>query len=92
MEPSRHPCPSCGNPLVLRQGPKGVFLACSTYPKCRITRAMDEQGRPVEPPDTGVRCDGCGSPMVVKRGPRGPFLGCSDYPRCRRTRPMGEGP
>ncbi|MCK4872334.1 MAG: type I DNA topoisomerase [Phycisphaerales bacterium] len=29
------PCAKCGNPLVLRHGKRGPWLACSTYPKCR---------------------------------------------------------
>jgi DNA topoisomerase-1 len=91
MEPSQHPCPSCGSPMVLRQGSRGYFLACSAYPTCRTARGMDAEGRPVDPKDTGVRCDRCGSPMVVKSGPRGPFLACSTYPQCRYTKPMGQG-
>ena len=85
---SENLCPNCGSPMVLREGRRGPFLACSAYPKCRTARSVDARGRPVEPPDTGVRCDKCGSPMVVKRGPRGPFLGCSTYPRCRGTKAM----
>lgn len=88
MEPSAYPCPACGSPLERRLGPRGAFLACSAYPKCRVSRAMDEEGRPVEPPDTGVRCDRCGSAMVIKRGPRGPFLGCRTYPRCRSAKAL----
>jgi restriction system protein len=30
-------CPRCGNKLVLRKGPKGEFLGCSSFPKCRFT-------------------------------------------------------
>jgi len=29
------PCPKCGEPLVLRSGARGPWLACSAYPKCR---------------------------------------------------------
>ncbi len=28
-------CPKCGQPLVLRTGKRGFWLACSTFPKCR---------------------------------------------------------
>lgn len=28
-------CLECGKPMVLRQGPRGAFLGCSGYPKCR---------------------------------------------------------
>jgi DNA topoisomerase-1 len=75
--------------MVLREGRRDPFWACSAYPECRTGRAVGASGHPVEPPDTGVRCDKCSSPMVAKRGPRGPFLGCSAYPRCRGTKAMG---
>ncbi|MNC01363.1 DNA topoisomerase 1 [compost metagenome] len=28
-------CPKCGSKLVLRNGPKGQFYGCSSFPKCR---------------------------------------------------------
>jgi len=28
------PCPKCGAPLNLRRGGRGLWLSCSTYPKC----------------------------------------------------------
>jgi DNA topoisomerase-1 len=88
MDPGEYPCPVFGSPMETRRGPKGTFLACSAYPRCHTARETDAEGRPIEAPDTGVRCDRCGSPMVLKRGPRGPFLRCSTYPRCRHTKPM----
>ncbi len=30
-------CPECGKPLVIREGKRGKFVACSGYPKCRYT-------------------------------------------------------
>tara|TARA_B100000508_G_scaffold140818_1_gene143628 strand:- start:7423 stop:8235 length:813 start_codon:yes stop_codon:yes gene_type:complete len=30
-------CPRCGNKLVKRKGPKGEFMGCSSFPKCRYT-------------------------------------------------------
>jgi DNA topoisomerase-1 len=83
---SEYSCPSCGSPLVPREGRRGTFLACSAYPKCRTALNMDAEGRPVQPPD--IRCERCDVPTVIKRGPRGLFLGCSTYPRCRGTKPM----
>ncbi|HEY3291178.1 MAG TPA: DNA topoisomerase, partial [Anaerolineae bacterium] len=35
-------CPVCGSPMVKRKGPRGEFLGCSTYPKCRGTRQIAE--------------------------------------------------
>jgi len=34
---SQHACPSCGMAMKQRQGPRGAFLGCSGYPKCRAT-------------------------------------------------------
>ncbi len=77
--------------MALRDSPRGKFLACTAYPSCRTGLAVDQEGRPVMPADTGVRCVRCGKPMLVKRGPRGPFLGCSGYPGCQGTHPDSRG-
>ena len=76
-KPTEHVCDKCGKPMVLREGPRGPFLACTGYPKCRNAKDVDAEGNPVKPIETGINCDKCGAPMVVRRGPRGPFLGCS---------------
>lgn len=34
-------CNRCGNPMVLRSGPRGEFYGCSTFPRCRNTKAID---------------------------------------------------
>ncbi|HXG10392.1 MAG TPA: type I DNA topoisomerase [Gemmataceae bacterium] len=31
-------CPECGATMKLRRGPRGYFLGCSKYPKCKGTR------------------------------------------------------
>jgi len=31
-------CPECGKPLVVREGKRGKFIACTGYPKCKYTR------------------------------------------------------
>lgn len=33
-------CNRCGNPMVVRKGPKGEFFGCSSYPKCRNVKAI----------------------------------------------------
>ncbi len=43
-------CPQCGNPLLLRKGRFGEFIACSTYPKCKYSRSIG----------LGVTCPECG--------------------------------
>jgi len=34
-------CEQCGAPLVYRRGRFGPFIACSTYPKCRLTKKLN---------------------------------------------------
>ncbi len=33
-------CPQCGKALVKRKGPRGEFLGCAGFPKCRFTRPL----------------------------------------------------
>jgi len=30
----------CGQPMILRKGPRGEFYGCSSFPKCRNTKAI----------------------------------------------------
>jgi DNA topoisomerase-1 len=76
--------------MILRQGPRGPFLGCSAYPKCRSTIQVDEKGNPIEQPRIDVKCEKCGGPMGIKQGRRGAFLGCLNYPKCRSTAPIPE--
>jgi DNA topoisomerase-1 len=75
VEESKEVCPKCANPLVVKRGRFGRFLACSTYPKCDFTKAIG----------TGVKCPqpDCGGDLVEKRSRRGKtFYACSRYPKC----------
>src|SRR5581483_3677775 len=83
-----HTCEKCGSPMVIREGRRGPFLACTGYPKCKNAKDVDVNGNPIQPIETGVVCDKCGAPMAVRKGPRGPFLGCSAYPKCRSYKPV----
>lgn len=38
--PTDIPCPECGSPMFVRQGPRGKFLGCSAYPKCKSTQPL----------------------------------------------------
>jgi ssDNA-binding Zn-finger/Zn-ribbon topoisomerase 1 len=33
-------CPKCGRNLIVRRGPRGSFLGCSGYPRCRYTQEL----------------------------------------------------
>ena len=34
-------CPQCGSTLIVRNGKRGRFLGCSSYPNCRFTKSID---------------------------------------------------
>lgn len=68
-------CDQCGQPMVIKHGRFGRFLACSGYPACQNTRPWLEK--------TGASCPQCGKPVVVRRSKKGrTFYGCSGYPEC----------
>ncbi len=79
-EPTDKICPACGQPMVIKRGRYGKFLACSGYPECKEKTNIDEQ--------TDETCPECGRPMVIKMGRYGKFLACSGYPECKRTMPF----
>lgn len=85
-------CLRCGQPMILRWGRHGKFLACSVYPKCRYTANLDDQGE-VKSAEvkSEVKCKKCGSPLLIKTGRFGRFLACSRYPDCKFTQGMGVG-
>lgn len=68
-------CPTCNNPLVVRLGKFGKFIACSTYPACKYTRQFVEK--------TGIACPKCGGEMIMRKTKHGKqFYGCGNYPTC----------
>jgi len=79
-------CPRCGADMVIRLSKRGRFMACSGFPKCRYTQALDEEGEPTSVEKLDEKCPECGEPLVVRTGRRGRFAGCSAYPQCRYTR------
>ena len=71
-EPTGQLCPDCGNPLVVKQGRFGKFIACSSYPACRHTEPILIK--------TGVKCPKCGKDIVEKRTKKKRvFYGCAGY-------------
>ncbi len=86
-QPSGHPCPVCGSPLVYRWSKTGRFLACTRYPRCKGTLDVDRDGVPLRPTASEQVCELCGRPMVVRQSRTGHFLGCTGYPECRNTLP-----
>jgi DNA topoisomerase-1 len=85
-------CEKCGQPMIIKWGRRGEFLACRGYPDCKNTKNFkrDDDGtiRPVEPETTDEMCEKCSKPMQVRFGRFGKFLGCSGYPECRNMQPI----
>ncbi len=85
-EKSDEVCEKCGQPMIIKMGRYGKFLACSGFPACRNIKSLDngKPGAAAEP--TNEVCDKCGQPMVKKIGRYGPFLSCSAYPQCKNIK------
>jgi len=81
------PCEKCGEPMVVKSGRFGPFLACSGYPDCKSTRDLaSRDSNDADNGPTDVKCKECGASMVVKRSRAGQrFLACENYPKCTHT-------
>ena len=87
IETEADPCEKCGNPMILRRGRYGPFLACSGYPDCKTTRkvTVGKDGKAEAKSDVILdeECPRCNSKLAAKQGRYGEFIACSDYPKCR---------
>jgi DNA topoisomerase-1 len=84
---TEHLCPTCGKPMLQREGQRGTFLGCSGYPECKTTMNIGDDGKPViTARPTEYTCEKCGKPMVLREGRRGPFLACTGYPNCKNAK------
>ena len=74
-EVSDEVCDLCGSPMVYKMGRYGRFLACSSFPECRGTKAILLE--------INVPCPQCGAPLLEKTSKKGrKFYGCKNYPEC----------
>ncbi|HVN68113.1 MAG TPA: type I DNA topoisomerase [Candidatus Binatia bacterium] len=74
-EPTDEICPTCGRPMVIKNGRFGKFISCSGYPECKTTKPIVKE--------TGALCPKCGGPIVERRSKKGRvFYGCGTYPKC----------
>ena len=72
-------CEKCQQPMAIKTGRFGRFLACTGYPKCRNTKDLGENpDRPFEE-ETDEVCERCERPMVIKSGRYGRFLACTGF-------------
>ncbi len=90
--PTEISCKKCGQPMVIRWGKAGEFLACSSFPVCSNTESFirDEKGAikivDAKPISIGMKCPqpGCEGDVVERRSRKGKiFFGCSKYPTCK---------
>jgi len=87
VDDDEEPCEKCGQPMVVKSGRFGPFLACSAYPECKNTRDLRSNGSTdQESEPTDLKCKVCGARMAVKRSRAGQrFLACENYPKCTHT-------
>ncbi len=82
-------CPTCGEPMIVKNGRFGLFMACTNYPKCKTIKNMKENAN-----NTGITCPKCNKGSIVaKRSARGQFYACDNYPECKNaywSKPTGE--
>ncbi|MDR0354681.1 MAG: type I DNA topoisomerase [Deltaproteobacteria bacterium] len=95
-------CEKCGQPMTIKKGKYGAFLACTGYPACRNAKPLVvkengetqlvEEKLPPLPEGMDPDCPKCGKPLVVKKAKRGNFfIACSGYPKCKEARSFPTG-
>ncbi|MGD8298436.1 MAG: type I DNA topoisomerase, partial [Desulfobacterales bacterium] len=75
-------CDKCGQPMVIKKGRYGGFLACSGYPKCKNTQSLNSNGNGKK---IGFDCPqkDCTGDIVERTSKRGKiFYGCNRFPDC----------
>ena len=95
VEETDEVCDKCSQPMIVKWGRFGKFMACSAYPECKNTKQIAKEGtdgKAVSEPTTveGV-CDKCQSSLILKVGRFGKFIACSNYPDCKFTKPIDLG-
>jgi len=68
-------CPACSAPMMVKTGRFGKFLACSSYPTCKTTKAIT----------TGIQCPECKNGELSEKRTRfgKVFYSCTQYPNCK---------
>ena len=91
-------CWVCKNPMRLKHGKFGYYMACSEYPKCKTSRSCEIiEGKPEfkdkVPTDVldHVTCPKCKSGMLIRDGKFGKFYSCSKYPKCNGSGKIPSG-
>ncbi|OGZ18240.1 MAG: DNA topoisomerase I [Candidatus Nealsonbacteria bacterium RBG_13_37_56] len=76
-KPTGKKCPKCGSEIIIRLGKFGKFYACSGFPKCRYTEALEKNS-------LNIKCPKCEKgELTEKRTKRKKiFYGCNQFPKC----------
>lgn len=73
-KPSNENCDKCGAQMIIKYGPYGEYLVCSSM-ECRARKRLDKK--------IGIKCPLCNGEIVEKKSRRGKvFYGCDQYPAC----------
>ena len=71
-------CPECGQPLVIRKGRYGEFVACSNYPECKYIKKEEKVQVEV------AKCPNCDGMIIERKTKKGKvFYGCNKFPKCK---------
>ncbi|KAB0671815.1 type I DNA topoisomerase [Oryzomonas sagensis] len=72
-------CEKCGQPMLIKDGRYGKYLACSGYPACKNIQPL------VKPRGTGVVCPECKEGELTEKKSRygKMFYSCNRYPQCK---------
>jgi DNA topoisomerase-1 len=72
-------CEKCGQPMLIKDGRYGKYLACSGYPACKNIQPL------VKPRGTGVVCPDCKEGELTEKKSRDGkmFYSCNRYPQCK---------
>ena len=94
VEETDEVCEKCEQPMIIKWGRFGKFMACTGYPECKNTKDLGGKGDSedgAKDDEVEGNCDKCESPLIMKRGRFGKFIACSNYPECKFTKPIGLG-
>ena len=88
-------CDRCGQPMIIKWGKNGKFLACSAYPGCKnakgFVRRPDGTVEASQGEVLGEPCPECGNELLIRQGRRGRFIACRNYPACKYTKSVSSG-
>ncbi len=91
VEETDEVCEKCNQPMIIKWGRFGKFMACSGYPECKNTKEIGGKDEGPDAVKAEGNCDKCNSPLIIKVGRFGKFMACSAYPDCKFTKPISTG-